>query len=162
MLDDARGGVCSLPELMDMDVSTAAQACAQRRVVAQRLGVLESLGLGYLTLGEQTPGLSGGEAQRLKLASELGRAQDDTLFVFDEPTIGLHPLDVRTLLEVFDRLLSRGATIVVIEHDLDVIRSADYILDLGPGGGTEGGELVCAGTPERVKQCEESRTGKFI
>ena len=162
MLDDARGGVCSLPELMDMDVSTAAQACAQRRVVAQRLGVLESLGLGYLTLGEQTPGLSGGEAQRLKLASELGRAQDDTLFVFDEPTIGLHPLDVRTLLEVFDRLLSRGATIVVIEHDLDVIRSADYILDLGPGGGTEGGELVCAGTPERVRECKESRTGKFI
>ena len=162
VLDDARGGVCSLPELMDMDVSTAAQACAQRRVVAQRLGVLESLGLGYLTLGEQTPGLSGGEAQRLKLASELGRAQDDTLFVFDEPTIGLHPLDVRTLLDVFDRLLSRGATIVVIEHDLDVIRSADYILDLGPGGGTEGGELVCAGTPEQVKQCKESQTGKFI
>ena len=162
VLDDARGGQCSLPQLMDMDVSTAAQACAQRRVVAQRLGVLESLGLGYLTLGEQTPGLSGGEAQRLKLASELGRAQDDTLFVFDEPTIGLHPLDVRTLLDVFDRLLSRGATIVVIEHDLDVIRSADYILDLGPGGGTEGGELVCAGTPERVRECPESRTGKFI
>ena len=162
VLDDARGGVCSLPELMDMDVSTAAQACAQRRVVAQRLGVLQSLGLGYLTLGEQTPGLSGGEAQRLKLASELGKAQDDTLFVFDEPTIGLHPLDVRTLLEVFDRLLARGATIVVIEHDLDVIRSADYILDLGPGGGTEGGELVCAGTPEQVKACPESRTGKYI
>ena len=159
---DARGGQCSLPQLMDMDVATAAQACAQRRVVAQRLGVLQSLGLGYLTLGEQTPGLSGGEAQRLKLASELGKAQDDTLFVFDEPTIGLHPLDVRTLLEVFDRLLSRGATIVVIEHDLDVIRSADYILDLGPGGGTEGGELVCAGTPEQVKACPESRTGKYI
>ena len=159
---DARGGQCSLPQLMDMDVATAAQACAQRRVVAQRLGVLQSLGLGYLTLGEQTPGLSGGEAQRLKLASELGKAQDDTLFVFDEPTIGLHPLDVRTLLEVFDRLLSRGATIVVIEHDLDVIRSADYILDLGPGGGTEGGELVCAGTPEQVKACPESRTGRYI
>ena len=159
---DARGGQCSLPQLMDMDVATAAQACAQRRVVAQRLGVLQSLGLGYLTLGEQTPGLSGGEAQRLQLASVLGTAQDDTRFVFDEPTIGLHPLDVRTLLEVFDRLLARGATIVVIEHDLDVIRSADYILDLGPGGGTEGGELVCAGTPEQVKACPESRTGRYI
>ena len=161
-LTDQRGASVSLPELMAMDVNTAIDFCKDMRSVSQKLGVLKQLGLGYLTLGEETPGLSGGEAQRLKLASELGRAQDDTLFVFDEPTIGLHPLDVRTLLEVFDRLLSRGATIVVIEHDLDVIRSADYILDLGPGGGTEGGELVCAGTPERVRECKESRTGKFI
>ena len=152
----------SLPELMNMDVNAALHYCRHMGSVRPKLEILRDLGLGYLTLGEETPSLSGGEAQRLKLASELGRAQDDTLFVFDEPTIGLHPLDVRTLLDVFDRLLSRGATIVVIEHDLDVIRSADYILDLGPGGGTEGGELVCAGTPEQVKQCEESRTGKFI
>ena len=131
-------------------------------MVAQRLSVLESLGLGYLTLGEQTPGLSGGEAQRLKLASELGRAQDDTLFVFDEPTIGLHPLDVRTLLEVFDRLLSRGATIVVIEHDLDVIRNADHIIDMGPGGGDAGGRIIAAGTPDEIRQDPASVTGRYL
>ena len=159
---DARGGDCSLPELMDMDVSTALAACADWKLVQQRLGVLQELGLGYLTLGEQTPGLSGGEAQRLKLASELGKAQDGSLFVFDEPTIGLHPLDVRVLVGIFQRLIENGATVVVIEHDVDVMRCADYILDLGPGGGAAGGRIVAAGTPAQVKQVPESRTGKYL
>ena len=127
-----------------------------------RLKVLEELGLGYLTLGEETPSLSGGEAQRLKLASEMGRAQDDSLFVFDEPTIGLHPLDVQTLLGVFQTLLSHGATVVVIEHDLDVIRNADYVIDMGPGGGEEGGRVVASGTPEDIRRAAESRTGRFL
>jgi excinuclease ABC subunit A len=120
------------------------------------------LGLGYLTLGEATPSLSGGEAQRLKLASEMGRGQGDTVFVFDEPTIGLHPLDVRTLMEVFRHLISLGATVIVIEHDLDLIRSADYIVDMGPGGGEAGGRIVASGTPEKVKDNPDSVTGKFL
>ena len=132
------------------------------KLATQRLKVLQDLGLGYLTLGEETPSLSGGEAQRLKLASEMGRAQHDTVFVFDEPTIGLHPLDVRTLLGVFRTLIENGATVIVIEHDLDVIRSADYLIDMGPGGGEEGGRVVACGTPAEVKQNPESRTGKFI
>ena len=121
------------------------------KLVTQRLKVLQDLGLGYLTLGEETPSLSGGEAQRLKLASEMGKAQHDTVFVFDEPTIGLHPLDVRTLLGVFRTLIENGATVIVIEHDLDVIRSADYLIDMGPGGGEEGGRVVACGTPAEVK-----------
>ena len=124
--------------------------------------VLERLGLGYLTLGEATPSLSGGEAQRLKLASEMGREQEDTVFVFDEPTIGLHPLDVRTLLQVFQTLIDSGATVVVIEHDLDVIRNADYVLDMGPGGGEEGGRLVAAGTPEEIAKNADSITGRYL
>ena len=124
--------------------------------------MLEDLGLGYLTLGEDTPSLSGGEAQRLKLASEMGRGQEDTVFVFDEPTIGLHPLDVRTLLGVFQTLLDSGATVVVIEHDLDVIRSADYLVDMGPGGGESGGEIVADGTPAQVKQNPRSITGRYL
>lgn len=156
------GASHSLPELMDMDVNTALGATRDLKLVEQRLKVLNDLGLGYLTLGEATPSLSGGEAQRLKLASEMGRGQDATLFVFDEPTIGLHPQDVRTLLHVFQHLISLGATVVVIEHDLDVIRNADYIIDMGPGGGNEGGSIVVAGTPEEVRQCQESKTAKFI
>ena len=152
----------SLPELMDMDVRTALDACTDWPVVRQRLAVLQELGLGYLTLGEETPGLSGGEAQRLKLASEMGKAQSDSLFVFDEPTIGLHPADVQVLLGVFQTLLAHGATVVVIEHDLDVIRNADYIIDMGPGGGSEGGRIVAAGTPAAIRACPESKTGKFI
>ena len=139
------GIACSLPELMAMDVRGAMEVCRGLKTVYQRLSVLESLGLGYLTLGEATPGLSGGEAQRLKLASEMGRIQSDTVFVFDEPTIGLHPLDVRTLLGVFRTLKENGATVVVIEHDLDVIRNADYVIDMGPGGGESGGRIVAAG-----------------
>ena len=152
----------SLPELMDMDVNTALEACADLPVVRQRLQVLKDLGLGYLTLGEETPGLSGGEAQRLKLASEMGKAQDTSVFVFDEPTIGLHPSDVQTLLGVFETLISHGATVIVIEHDLDVIRNADYLIDMGPGGGMEGGRIVAAGTPEEIRNCKESVTGRFL
>jgi excinuclease ABC subunit A len=123
---------------------------------------MKDLGLGYLTLGESTPALSGGEAQRLKLASEMGREQAGTLFVFDEPTIGLHPLDVRLLIEVFQRLIDKGATLVVIDHDLDLIRNADYVVDMGPGGGEAGGRIVAAGTPEEVAENPRSVTGKYL
>ena len=158
----AEGGYYSLPDLMAMDISTALLACSGMKLVCQRLQVLRELGLGYLTLGEETPGLSGGEAQRLKLASEMGRAQADSVFVFDEPTIGLHPLDVRTLLSVFRALMDNGATVVVIEHDLDVIRSADYLIDMGPGGGEDGGRVVAAGTQEDLRRCPQSVTGRFL
>lgn len=156
------GAAFTLPELMEMDVHMALDACADWKVVRQRLQVLEDLGLGYLTLGEDTPSLSGGEAQRLKLASEMGRGQADTVFVFDEPTIGLHPLDVRTLLGVFQTLIDNGATVVVIEHDLDVIRSADYLIDMGPGGGAAGGRVVAAGTPAQVAANPDSVTGRYL
>ena len=158
----ANGQYCSLPDLMDMDISTALTACADLKTVRQRLQVLKDLGLGYLTLGEETPSLSGGEAQRLKLASEMGKSQSDAVFIFDEPTIGLHPLNVRTLLDVFQRLIDSGATVIVIEHDLDVIRNADYIIDMGPGGGNEGGTVVACGTPAQIKAAPASVTGKFI
>ena len=156
------GRRASLPELMAMDVHTALDFCKEMKLVHQRLQVLQDLGLGYLTLGEETPSLSGGEAQRLKLASEMGKPQSDSVFVFDEPTIGLHPLDVQTLLAVFQTLIQSGATVIVIEHDLDVIRNADYLIDMGPGGGHEGGRIVAAGTPEQVQNAPESLTGKFI
>ena len=156
------GAAFTLPELMAMDIHTALDACADWKVVRQRLQILEDLGLGYLTLGEDTPSLSGGEAQRLKLASEMGRGQGDTVFVFDEPTIGLHPLDVQTLLGVFRTLIDSGATVVVIEHDLDVIRSADFLLDMGPGGGEDGGRIVALGTPEQVAQNPDSVTGRYL
>ena len=152
----------SLPEIMAMDVCSALDACAGMNAVCRRLRVLRELGLGYLTLGEATPGLSGGEAQRLKLAGEMGRAQGDAFFVFDEPTIGLHPLDVRDLLMVFQRLMDQGATVLVIEHDLDVIRNADYVIDMGPEGGMDGGEVVASGSVEAIRHCPESRTGRFL
>ena len=152
----------TLPELMDMSVDEALTACADLPLVARRLKVLQDLGLGYLTLGEETPSLSGGEAQRLKLASEMGKGQSDSVFVFDEPTIGLHPLDVETLLKVFRSLIDSGATVIVIEHDLDVIRNADYVIDMGPGGGVHGGRIVAAGTPEEIAASAESVTGKYL
>lgn len=152
----------TLPELMDMDVSAALAFCRDIKNVEPKLRTLFDLGLGYLTLGEETPGLSGGEAQRLKLASEMGKAQGDAVFVFDEPTIGLHPKDVETLLHVFHTLIGHGATVIVIEHDLDVIRNADYIIDMGPGGGKDGGRIIACGTPDEVKACPESITAQFI
>lgn len=152
----------SLPELMEKSVDEALTLCDDLKTVRSRLQILHDLGLGYLTLGEETPGLSGGEAQRLKLASEMGKGQSDTVFVFDEPTIGLHPLDVRTLLKVFDTLIGQGATVIVIEHDLDVIRNADYIVDMGPGGGASGGKIVAAGTPAEIRQNSESVTGCYL
>ena len=156
------GALFTLPQLMELSVDEALDACLGIKKVSTRLQTLHDLGLGYLTLGEPTPALSGGEAQRLKLASEMGRAQAGAVFVCDEPTIGLHPLDVQVLLGVFDRLVQAGATVVVIEHDLDVIRNADYIVDMGPGGGVLGGRIVCAGTPEQVAACPESFTGRYI
>ena len=156
------GQTVSLPELMDMDVSSAIAFCHDMKTVCQRLQVLEHLGLGYLTLGEETPSLSGGEAQRLKLASEIGRTQTDSVFVFDEPSIGLHPLDVRVLLGVFQALLNNGATVVVIEHDLDVIRNADYVIDMGPGGGESGGRVVAVGTPQEIAANPDSITGRYL
>ena len=152
----------SLPELMDMDVNSAVEFCADRKTVSQKLGILKQLGLGYLTLGEETPSLSGGEAQRLKLASEIGRTQTDSVFVFDEPSIGLHPLDVRVLLGVFQALLDNGATVVVIEHDLDVIRNADFLIDMGPGGGEAGGRIVASGTPAEIQLNPDSITGQYL
>lgn len=152
----------SLPGLMDMTVEQALERFCDVRKVRERLQVLADLGLGYLTLGEATPALSGGEAQRLKLASEIGKAQDDAVFVFDEPTIGLHPLDVRVLIGVFQKFIDAGATIIVIEHDLDMIANADYVVDMGPGGGDAGGRIVAAGTPEEISRSEESLTGKYL
>ncbi len=156
------GYTYTLPQLMAMDVNTALKVCSDLKVVRQRLQVLKDLGLGYLTLGEETPSLSGGEAQRLKLASEMGKTLSDTVYIFDEPTIGLHPLDVQTLLGVFQSLIDNGATVIVIEHDLDVIRNADYVIDMGPGGGTQGGRIVAAGTPEVIRNTPESQTGRFL
>ena len=161
-LIDKHGRTTTLPRLMDCDVHTALDLCKDRKLVRQRLQVLQDLGLGYLTLGEETPSLSGGEAQRLKLASEMERTQSHAVFVFDEPTIGLHPLDVQTLLGVFRTLIDNGATVIVIEHDLDVIRSADYIVDMGPGGGEKGGRVVAAGTSAQIKATPESVTGRFL
>jgi len=161
-LTNHAGQSASLPELMRMDVNSALDFCADRKTVRQKLDVLRQLGLGYLTLGEETPSLSGGEAQRLKLASEIGRMQTDSVFVFDEPSIGLHPLDVQVLLGVFQALLDHGATVIVIEHDLDVIRNADYVIDMGPGGGDAGGRIVAAGTPAEIRTSPESLTGKYL
>ncbi len=145
-----------------MSVDEALKACADLPNVSRRLQVLHDLGLGYLTLGEETPSLSGGEAQRLKLASEMGKGQSDSVFVFDEPTIGLHPLDVETLLRVFRRLIDSGATVIVIEHDLDVIRNADWVIDMGPGGGEEGGRVVACGTPDEIRRNPASVTGRYL
>ena len=161
-LTNKDGASISLPELMDMDVNTALDFCKDMKGVSQKLGILKQLGLGYLTLGEETPGLSGGEAQRLKLASEIGKTQSDSVFVFDEPSIGLHPLDVQVLLGVFQALLDHGATVVVIEHDLDVIRNADYVIDMGPGGGEAGGRIIASGTPQEIRENQNSITGKYL
>ena len=161
-LTNKAGESASLPELMDMDVNSALEFCRDMKTVRQRLGILKQLGLGYLTLGEETPSLSGGEAQRLKLASEIGKTQEDSVFVFDEPSIGLHPLDVQVLLGVFQALLDHGATVVVIEHDLDVIRNADYVIDMGPGGGEAGGRVVASGTPQEIRENPCSITGRYL
>ena len=161
-LTNKDGASISLPELMDMDVNTALDFCKDMKGVSQKLRILRQLGLGYLTLGEETPGLSGGEAQRLKLASEIGKTQSDSVFVFDEPSIGLHPLDVQVLLGVFQALLDHGATVVVIEHDLDVIRNADYVIDMGPGGGESGGRIIASGTPQEIRENKNSITGKYL
>ncbi len=157
-----KNGIYTLPELMAMSIDEALAACADLPNVERRLKVLHDLGLGYPTLGEETPSLSGGEAQRLKLASEMGKGQSDSVFVFDEPTIGLHPLDVETLLKVFQKLIENGATVIVIEHDLDVIRNADHVIDMGPGGGILGGRIIAQGTPLEICNDRNSLTGKYL
>ena len=161
-LTNKAGESVSLPELMDMDINTAVEFCKDMKTVSQKLNTLKQLGLGYLTLGEETPSLSGGEAQRLKLASEIGKIQSDSVFVFDEPSIGLHPLDVQVLLKLFQALLDNGATVIVIEHDLDVIRNADYVIDMGPGGGENGGKIIASGTPQEIKLNKKSITGRYL
>ena len=161
-LANKEGSALSLPGLMAMDISSALDFCRDMKSVSQKLSVLQKLGLGYLTLGEETPGLSGGEAQRLKLACEIGRTQGDSVFVFDEPSIGLHPLDVQVLLGVFQALLDNGATVIVIEHNLDVIRAADYVIDMGPGGGSAGGTIVAAGSVQDIRDNEKSLTGRYL
>ena len=161
-LTNKAGESVSLPELMDMDINTAVEFCKDMKTVGQKLNTLKQLGLGYLTLGEETPSLSGGEAQRLKLASEIGKIQSDSVFIFDEPSIGLHPLDVQVLLKVFQALLDNGATVIVIEHDLDVIRNADYVIDMGPGGGENGGTIIASGTPHEIKLNKKSITGRYL
>ena len=161
-LTNKAGESVSLPELMDMDINTAVEFCKDMKTVSQKLNTLKQLGLGYLTLGEETPSLSGGEAQRLKLASEIGKTQSDSVFIFDEPSIGLHPLDVQVLLKVFQALLDNGATVIVIEHDLDVIRNADYVIDMGPGGGENGGKIIASGTPQEIKLNKKSITGRYL
>lgn len=161
-LTNKAGESVSLPELMDMDINTAVEFCKDMKIVSQKLNTLKQLGLGYLTIGEETPSLSGGEAQRLKLASEIGKIQSDSVFVFDEPSIGLHPLDVQVLLKVFQALLDNGATVIVIEHDLDVIRNADYVIDMGPGGGENGGKIIASGTPQEIKLNKKSITGRYL
>ena len=147
---------------MSMDINHVLEIVSREKTISQRLQILQNLGLGYLTLGEETPSLSGGEAQRLKLASEMGKPQSQTVFVFDEPTIGLHPLDVQVLMKVFDQLIHNQATVIVIEHDLDIIRNADYLIDMGPGGGDAGGGIVAMGTPEDIRSNLNSLTGRFL
>ena len=158
--NDHRG--LSLPELLQLTVDQALQETAALKKVSERLQVLSDLGLGYLTLAEATPALSGGEAQRLKLASQMSRSQEDTVFVFDEPTIGLHPLDVQVLIGIFQKLIDNGATVIVIEHDLDLILNADYLIDMGPGGGLRGGRIVAAGSVAQVAACQDSLTGRYL
>ncbi len=160
--DEVHYSGLTISDFMDMDVSRALAASECPKAIRDKLKTLESLGIGYLKLGEATPGLSGGEAQRLKLASEMGKSQKGSLFVFDEPSIGLHPIDVQNLISVFDTLIRNGATVIVIEHDMDIVRNADYIIDMGPGGGNDGGIIVASGTPDEIKKATGSRTAEFI
>ena len=156
------GNMYSIADLMETTVGEAAALFGKHKKIGEKLETLVSLGLPYMTLGESTPSLSGGEAQRLKLASELGKTQGDSVFVFDEPTIGLHPQDVCVLLKVFDELIKNGATVVVIEHDIDMIKNADYIIDMGPRGGNAGGKIVAEGTPEDIAGNPASITGRYL
>lgn len=165
--EGADGATVSLPQLMSMTVDEALTRVDDIPAVRRHLRALADLGLGYLTLGEDTPALSGGEAQRLKLAADIDRDQANALFVFDEPSVGLHPKDVRTLVRVLDRLVEHGATVVVIEHDLDMVANADWIIDMGSGGGASGGgasggRVVAAGTPDDVAADDTRTTGEYL
>ena len=161
-VDEVRYHHYSIKDIMKLTIRQAVEVFKDNKKIREKLQVLVDLGIGYLTLGEATPALSGGEAQRLKLASEIGKVQDESVFIFDEPSIGLHPKDVKTLLQVFQKLIDNGATIIVIEHDLDVIRNSDYIIDMGPEGGYLGGKIVAKGTKEDIKNNKNSITGKYL
>ena len=152
----------SIKDIMRLTIKEALEVFKDNQKIQNKLQILVDLGIGYLTLGEATPALSGGEAQRLKLASEIDKIQDGSVFIFDEPSIGLHPQDVKTLLKVFQKLIDNGATIIVIEHDIDVIKNSDYIIDMGPEGGYLGGEIVARGTIQDIKNNKNSITGKYL
>ncbi|MCH5463953.1 excinuclease ABC subunit UvrA [Levilactobacillus tujiorum] len=152
----------SIADVLALSVDEALPIFASEAGISQTLQTLHDMGLGYLLLGESTPALSGGEAQRLKLVSRIGKRQNGTLFIFDEPTVGLHPLDIQQLVKVFDQLLHQGATVIAIEHDLDLIANADYVIDMGPGGGINGGKLVATGTPLAVSENPASVTGQYL
>jgi excinuclease ABC subunit A len=153
----------NIADVLDMSIDECAALFANHTELARILRTLSEVGLGYLKLGQSAPTMSGGEAQRVKLSRELGKRQTGkTLYVLDEPTTGLHFEDVRRLLDVLMRLVEQGNTVVVVEHNLDVVRCADYVIDLGPEGGSAGGELIAAGTPEQVAKVERSYTGRFL
>ncbi|MGO9380221.1 MAG: excinuclease ABC subunit UvrA [Dissulfurispiraceae bacterium] len=153
----------NISDVLNMTISEALEFFSAIPPLKQRLSVMDEVGLGYLKLGQSATTLSGGEAQRLKISRELGkRPTGKTLYILDEPTTGLHFVDINKLLEVINRLVEMGNTVIVIEHDLDIIKSADYIIDLGPEGGDEGGRIVAVGTPEEVAKNKESFTGRFL
>jgi excinuclease ABC subunit A len=152
----------TIADVLGLSVHDAVERFADQPQIAAALGTVDKVGLGYLKLGEPTPSLSGGESQRLKIASRLRSSQRGALYVFDEPTTGLHPLDVATLVGVFDQLLDAGATIIVIDHDLDLLAAADYLIDMGPGGGPDGGRVLAAGTPGNVARDPGSVTGPWL
>src|SRR5439155_4915748 len=153
----------NIAEVLDLSLEDALEFFANQPTIARHLRTLVDVGLGYVRLGQPAPTLSGGEAQRVKLASELGkRATGRTIYILDEPTTGLHFDDVRRLLGVLTRLVEGGNTVVVIEHNLDVVKSADWLIDLGPEGGDAGGRVVAEGTPEQVAKVPDSHTGKFL
>ena len=152
----------TIADVLSLSVDDALERFADRAPVAAALRPVSEVGLGYLRLGEPTPSLSGGESQRLRIASRLRSSQRGTLYVFDEPSTGLHPLDVATLAGVFGRLLEAGASIIVIDHDLDLLAAADHLIDMGPGGGPDGGRILAAGTPEDVARAPESATGPWL
>ena len=152
----------SIADILDLAVDEALPIFKAQSAIANTLQILHDMGLGYLLLGESTPALSGGEAQRLKLTSRIGKRQTGTLFVFDEPSVGLHPLDIQQLVKVFDQLIQQGATVIAIEHDLDVIANADYVIDMGPAGGINGGNIVATGTPLAGSQNPTSVTGQYL
>ena len=153
----------NIADVLDMRVSEALEFFSNVPKIKNKLQVLEDVGLGYIKLGQSAPTLSGGEAERVKLAKELQKkATGKTLYVLDEPTTGLHSADIKKLLAILQKIVDNKDTVVVIEHNLDVIKCADYIIDLGPEGGDEGGNLVTTGTPEEVSKVKESYTGLFL
>jgi excinuclease ABC subunit A len=153
----------TIADVLQLSVDEAADFFESHSQLRRRLELLQDVGLGYMRLGQPSTTLSGGEAQRVKLAEELGKKDTgDTLYLLDEPTTGLHPHDERKLIDVLHRLTDDGNTVVVIEHELDLVKNADHIVDLGPEGGEHGGELVATGTPEAVARSEASHTGRYL